>query len=54
VNAHARYAWAPAGAEVREIALTMKVQNLLNRDYEERKGFPSPGFNFLFGAELSI
>ena len=54
VNAHARYAWAPAGSEVREIALTMKIQNLLNRDYEERKGFPSPGFNFLLGAEVSI
>jgi outer membrane receptor protein involved in Fe transport len=54
VNAHARYAWEPTGSEVREMALTMKVQNLLNRDYEERKGFPSPGFNFLFGAELSI
>jgi len=54
VNAHARYAWAPAGSEVREIALTMKVQNLLDHDYEERKGFPSPGFNFLLGAELSI
>lgn len=54
VDAHARYAWEPAGSEVREIALTMKVQNLLNRDYEERKGFPSPGINFLLGAELSI
>jgi outer membrane cobalamin receptor len=39
---------------VREIALTIRVQNLLDRDYEERKGFPSPGFNFLLGAELSI
>ncbi len=54
VNAHVRYAWEPAGSEAREIALTMKVQNLLNRGYEERKGFPSPGFNFLLGAELSI
>ncbi len=54
MNAHARYAWEPVGADVREIALTMKVQNLLNRDYEERKGFPSPGINFLLGAEVSI
>jgi len=54
VNANARYAWAPAGSVVREIALTLRVQNLLDRDYEERKGFPSPGFNFLLGAELSI
>lgn len=54
VNAHARYAWEPLGADVRELALTLKVQNLLNRDYEERKGFPSPGFNFLLGAEIGI
>ncbi|MBW6504831.1 TonB-dependent receptor [bacterium] len=54
VNANARYAWAPAGSVVREIALTMRVRNLLDRDYEERKGFPSPGFNFLLGAEMSI
>ncbi|MGB5195601.1 MAG: hypothetical protein WBN64_00890, partial [Candidatus Deferrimicrobium sp.] len=54
VNAHARYAWEPIGADVRGIALTVKVQNLLNRDYEERKGFPSPGINFLLGAEVSI
>ena len=54
VNAHARYALEAAGSGVRGIALTMKVQNLLNRDYEERKGFPSPGFNFLLGAEVSI
>jgi vitamin B12 transporter len=54
VNAYGRYSWEPAGSGVREIALTGKVQNLLNREYEERKGFPSPRINFLLGAELSI
>src|SRR5512141_3013188 len=54
VNAHVRYAWEHIGADVRGIALSVKVQNLMNRDFEERKGFPSPGINFLLGAELSI
>ncbi len=54
VDVYTRYGWVPAGSSVREIALTGKVQNLLNRDYEERKGFPAPGINFLVGAELSI
>ncbi|HEX8042950.1 TonB-dependent receptor [Candidatus Deferrimicrobium sp.] len=54
VNAYARYAWEPVGADVRKLALTLKVQNLLNRDYEERKGFPSPGINFLLGVEVTI
>jgi len=54
VNAHARYSWEPVGSDVREIAMTLNVGNLLNRDYEERKGFPSPRINFLLGAEVSI
>jgi len=41
-------------AALRWITLTGKIQNLLNRQYEGRKGYPSPGFNFLLGAELSI
>jgi outer membrane cobalamin receptor len=31
-----------------------KVQNLFDKNYEERKGFPSPGFNVLLGAEVRI
>ncbi len=54
VDASTRYGWEPAGSQIREIALTAKVQNLLNRDYEERKGFPAPGINFLVGAEIRI
>jgi outer membrane receptor protein involved in Fe transport len=30
------------------------VQNLLDRRYEERKGYPAPGINFLLGVELAI
>ncbi len=54
VDVWTRYAWAPAASSVREIALTGKIQNLLNRDYEERRGFPAPAINFLVGAEMRI
>ncbi|MDD5761292.1 MAG: TonB-dependent receptor [bacterium] len=54
VDTYAKYRIPAPGPEFREIALFGKVQNLLNRQYEERKGYPSPGINFLLGAELSI
>ncbi len=54
LDAFARYKWAAAGALVREVALSGKVQNVLNRHYEERLGVPSPGVNFLVGAEVGI
>jgi vitamin B12 transporter len=54
VDTYAKYRISAQAAEFREIALFGKVRNLLNRDYEERKGYPSPGINFLLGAELSI
>lgn len=49
-----RYLWRVRGSDVREISLTGKIQNLLNRHYEERIDIPSPGINFLLGAELTI
>jgi vitamin B12 transporter len=54
VDLHGRYLWRTGTSEVPQVALTGKVQNLLNRDYEERKGYPAAGINFLLGAELSI
>lgn len=54
VDAFARYKWEPKGADVREIALTGKILNLLNRRYEERLDSPAPGINFLVGAEARI
>ena len=54
VDAFARYRWEPRESDIREVALTGKVQNLLNRHYEERIDLPAPGINFLVGAELSI
>lgn len=54
VDTYAKYRIPTPAPEVKEIALFGKVQNLLNRNYEERKGYPSPGINFLLGAELSI
>ena len=54
VDLFARYRWEWGGAEIRELDLIGKVENLLDRDYEERKGFPSPGVHFLLGAEVRI
>jgi TonB dependent receptor. len=54
VDLHARYLWKTGSVDAPQVVLTGKVQNLLNRDYEERKEFPAPGINFLLGAELSI
>ncbi|MCL5884557.1 MAG: TonB-dependent receptor [Deltaproteobacteria bacterium] len=54
VDIHARHTISKPAPEWKEVALFGKVQNLLNRQYEERKGYPSPGINFLLGAELSI
>jgi len=54
VDLHGRYLWTTGSSEAPQVALTGKVQNLLNRDYEERQGYPAPGINFLLGAELSI
>ena len=54
VDVHGRYLWKTGSVDAPQIALTGKVLNLLNRDYEERKEYPAPGINFLLGAELSL
>lgn len=54
VDLHGVYLWKTGSRRAPQVALTGKVQNLLDRDYEERKGYPAPGINFLLGAELSI
>jgi outer membrane receptor protein involved in Fe transport len=54
VDIYARRTISKPAPEWNEISLFGKVQNLLNRDYEERKGYPAPGINFLLGAEVSI
>jgi vitamin B12 transporter len=54
VDVYSKYRWVVPGADIREIALFGKIQNLLNRKYEERIEFPAPGINFLLGAEMKI
>ena len=54
VDVYGRYLWKTGSGAAPPVALTGKVLNLLNRDYEERKEFPAPGINFLLGAEVSI
>lgn len=53
-DSYGRYRWEPVDSGVKEIALTGKVQNLLDRKYEERLGIPAPGINFIIGAEMKI
>lgn len=54
VDLFGRYLWKTGSPQALEVALHGKVQNLLDRQYEERKGYPSPGINFLLGLELAI
>jgi vitamin B12 transporter len=54
VDVYGKYRWKTGSPDVAEITLVGKVQNLLNRQYEERKGYPAPGIHFLLGAEVGI
>lgn len=54
LDAYARWAWDLENAVLRQAALTAKVLNLLDRDYEERIERPAPGIGFYAGAELKI
>jgi vitamin B12 transporter len=54
IDVYGRYVWRVGSPEGSEVALQGKVENLLNRNYEERKGYPSPGIHFLLGLELTI
>ncbi|OGP35748.1 MAG: hypothetical protein A2X88_02980 [Deltaproteobacteria bacterium GWC2_65_14] len=54
VDLFTRYRWILPHGDFREVAVSGKIQNLLDREYEERKGYPAPGINFLLGAEVRI
>jgi vitamin B12 transporter len=54
VDGSTRYRLFAKDAGIREISIKGRIGNLLNRQYEERKGYPAPGINFLLGAEVSI
>jgi len=49
-----KYVWKSPSPRFREVAFTGRVLNLLDRNYEERLGIPSPGINFLLGAEIRL
>jgi vitamin B12 transporter len=51
IDVYGTYRWRNGTSEV---ALQGKILNLLNRSYEQRLGYPSPGINFLLGLELTI
>jgi len=54
VDLFGRYLWRTGSAGLPQVSFTGKVENALDRSYEERKEYPAPGINFLLGAELSI
>jgi vitamin B12 transporter len=54
VNAYARYRWKKPVWELRKVAFTGRVLNLLDRQYESRRGVPAPGVNFLLGVEVAL
>ena len=54
VDAYATYRWDVQNAGIRQVAVTGKVRNVLDREYDERAGIPAPGITFLLGAEFRI
>jgi vitamin B12 transporter len=55
VDLFTKYGWTPAaGGTVKEAALTLAVRNLLDREYEERRGYPAPGATFMAGAQIKM
>ncbi len=54
VDLFTKYGWSPAGSGVRDVALTGEIRNVLNRDYEERRGYPAPGITFMVGTQIRI
>lgn len=54
LDASGRYEWRGTPAPLHRLAFTARVQNVLNRRYEERLGIPSPGISLLVGVEAEI
>jgi len=39
---------------LRDLKIIGRVENLLDDQYQEAKGFPGPGFNFLVGLRATL
>jgi len=39
---------------IKQINYSVRVNNILNKSYQERFGYPMPGFNFLFGIDVLL
>jgi vitamin B12 transporter len=39
---------------LKDLKLFGRIENLLDEEYEDAKGFPAPGFNFLVGLQASL
>lgn len=54
LDAYTKYKWEPVGSGIREVALTGRVRNALNRHYEEKLDIPAPGIEFMIGTEIRL
>jgi vitamin B12 transporter len=54
VDLAASYALVDTWGPIKGVKLTGRIENLLNDQYQEAKGFPAPGFHFLIGLRASL
>ncbi len=54
VDLAASYALVDKWGPLKVLKLTGKIENLLDEQYQEAKGFPAPGFNFLIGMRANL
>ena len=54
VDLAASYALLDQWRFLKGLKLFGRIENLLDDQYQEAKGFPAPGFNFLIGLRASL
>jgi vitamin B12 transporter len=54
VDLAASYALVDTWGPIKGLKLTGRIENLLDEQYQEAKGFPAPGFHFLIGLRASL
>lgn len=54
VDLAASYTFLDKWKFLKGLTLVGRIENLLDDEYQEAKGFPAPGFNFLVGLEATL
>ncbi len=54
VDLAASYALVDQWRFLKSLRLLGRIENLLDAEYQEVKGFPAPGFNFLIGIRATL